>query len=207
MWWIVTVLVASVAVLSGRCQCYQRFEAPSPHASFTHLVALPNASHLYVGAVNHIYQLDPQLRLEAKAVMGPGKDSNPAHCPAGVASPPSCPPADGLSDYWNKALAIDLHHQWLISCGTLHQGSCTIHRLANISQLLYQPTESVVATAAQAASVVFVAPGPTGPVLYVGASNLPEAPQGLELPVVSSRSLEANSESFAPSTDCNSNPN
>lgn len=56
---------------------------------------------VYVGAVNRIYQLSSDLKLEAQANMGPAEDNQ--HCPVSR----NCPNTDLKSmDYFNKALVI-----------------------------------------------------------------------------------------------------
>ena len=81
-----------------------------------HLVVDKNTGRVYVGAVNRLYQLAPDLNLVVKVVTGPKKD-NPdcsmMDCPKDVEKK--------LTDNVNKALVIDYTTSRLISCGSLFQ--------------------------------------------------------------------------------------
>lgn len=170
---------------------YAYFEDAS-NERFLHLTINDYTGQVYVGAVNRIYQLNPALVLETSADMGPRDDS--PECPVtrlcvSVTKRPT--------DYWNKALVIDYPQSRLISCGSLYQGICSVHRLDNVSQYETPANESVVANNATASSVAFIAPGPPKlsrmHVLYVGVSYTGNGPYRSDVPAVSSRSLDNNS--------------
>lgn len=81
-----------------------------------HLVVDKNTGRVYVGAVNRLYQLSPDLNLVVKEITGPKEDS------------PECSMIDcpreavrKLLDNVNKALVIDYTTTRLISCGSLFQ--------------------------------------------------------------------------------------
>ena len=83
-----------------------------------HLVVEKNTGRVYVGAVNRLYQLSPDLNLVAKEVTGPKMDSpecSMIDCPPGITRK--------LFDNINKALVIDYTSSKLISCGSLFQVS------------------------------------------------------------------------------------
>lgn len=166
------------------------FEEPDPEIYFSHMVINETLGFVYIGAVNNIYQLNLRLQLLERISMGPHEDSNECliskGCMPNVAKP--------LSNYYNKALVVDPLHQWLISCGSLFQGTCTAHSLHNVTNLVDQPIESVVANNATASTVAFIAPGPDPhkQVLYVGATFTAGSYRS-DLPIVSSRSLFENS--------------
>ncbi len=173
------------------------FEEKDSSVRFSHMVVNVFNGRIYVGGDNAIYQLkmngsQQHLVLEERAVMGPAED-NP-ECPATK----NCPPhvTKRLSNYYNKALIIDMAHSWLISCGSLYQGACAAHNWNNVSQVLHAPMESVVANNATASTVVFIAPGPPPHkhVLYVGAT-FTMGNYRSDVPAVSSRSLFENRKS------------
>ncbi|XP_046483187.1 plexin-A2-like [Neodiprion pinetum] len=154
-----------------------------------HLVVDKNTGRVFVGGVNCLYQLSPDLDLVVKEVTGPKNDSNDCSmidCPAGVVKK--------LTDNVNKALVIDYTTTRLISCGSLFQGMCTVRNLHNISDVAQEVREAVVANNATASTVAFIAPGPPNPsvsqVMYVGVTYTANSPYRSEVPAVSSRSLD-----------------
>ncbi|XP_008204796.2 plexin-A4 [Nasonia vitripennis] len=154
-----------------------------------HLVVDKNTGRVYVGAVNRLYQLSPALELVVKEVTGPQKDSpecSMMDCPREVVKK--------LLDNVNKALVIDYTTTRLISCGSLFQGMCMVRDLGNISNIVQEVKEPVVANNATASTVAFIAPGPPNPpvsqVMYVGVTYTGNSPYRSEVPAVSSRSLD-----------------
>lgn len=83
-----------------------------------HLVVDKHSALVYVGGVNRLYQLSPELERQVTVETGPREDS------------PDCPAVDCLgsvlkrpTDNVNKALVIDYTDTRLIACGTLYQGN------------------------------------------------------------------------------------
>ena len=159
---------------------------------FNHLVVDKNTGRVYIGAVNKLYQLSPDLQLNVAAVTGPKQDS--PMCSVF----PDCPPSTEkkLTNNVNKALLIDYTESRLISCGSLFQGICSVRSLRNISNVEEKVREPVVANNATASTVAFIAPGPPNPpvtkVMYVGVTYTLNGPFRSEVPAVSSRSLDSN---------------
>ncbi len=158
---------------------------------FNNLVVDKVTGRVYVGAVNKLYQLSPDLTLTVSAVTGPKEDSPSCSvlpdCPASVEKK--------LTNNVNKALVIDFAESRLIECGSLFQGVCTVRNLRNISDVEKNIREPVVANNATASTVAFIAPGPPNPpitqVLYVGVTFTGNGPYRSEVPAVSSRSLDS----------------
>lgn len=155
-----------------------------------HLVVHKETGTLYVGSVNRIYQLDPNLQLLAVNKTGPYEDS--PEC-SGYRD---CPPKvrASLTNNVNKALVVDYSRAKLIACGSLYQGTCSIIGLDNVStsesEFIGEP---IVANNETASTVAFIAPGPPSPptttVIYVGVTYTGNSPYRHEVPAVSSRSL------------------
>lgn len=158
---------------------------------FNHLVVDKNTGRVFIGAVNKLYQLSPDLDLVMSEVTGPKDDSS--EC-----SVVDCPPAivKKPTDNVNKALVIDYTTSRLIVCGSLFQGTCSVRNLHNISDVFQHVKEAVVANNRTASTVAFIAPGPPSPpvtqVMYVGVTYTGNSPYRSEVPAVSSRSLDPN---------------
>lgn len=140
--------------------------------------------------MNRLYQLSPDLEIQALAVTGPRNDST--DCTA-----LECTKTDtirSLIDNYNKVLLIDYSTSRLISCGSVFQGVCTVRNLQNASIVEQEIQEAVVANNNTASTVAFIAPGPPSPpvtnVMYVGVTYTGNSPYRSEIPAVSSRSLE-----------------
>lgn len=182
------ILLLIVAVATASSDIVRAFTDPAVER-LNHLVVDKNTGRVYIGAVNRLYQLSPELDLVIAEVTGPDYDSDECsvlECTTSVNKK--------LTDNVNKALVIDYTTTRLISCGSLFQGICSVRNLHNISDAAQKVREAVVANNATASTVAFIAPGPPNPpvsqVMYVGVTFTLNSPYRSEVPAVSSRSLE-----------------
>ena len=137
---------------------------------FSNLAVDKNTGRVYIGAVNKMYQLSPDLELTKSATTGPKEDSPLCSvlpdCPANIEKK--------LTNNVNKALVIDYAESRIIECGSLFQGVCTVRNLRDIEDVENRVLEPVVANNATASTVAFIAPGPPNPpitqVMYVGVT-------------------------------------
>ncbi|KZC04128.1 Plexin-B [Dufourea novaeangliae] len=187
---ILVLLSPRLPVRSTPADVVQKFHDPEVK-HMNHLVVDKNTGRVYVGAVNRLYQLSPDLGLVVKEVTGPKGDSTACsmiNCPRETPTRPV--------DNVNKALVIDYTTTRLISCGSVSQGTCQVRNLHNISDIVQEVKEAVVANNATASTVAFIAPGPPNPpvsqVMYVGVTFTGNSPYRSEVPAVSSRSLDSN---------------
>lgn len=176
--------VVAAAITSDIVRTFSRPEVKR----FNHLVVDKNTGRVFVGAVNHLYQLSPDLELVIDEVTGPKLDSD--SCSFQLECPND---KKEMTDNYNKALVIDYTTTRLISCGSIFQGMCSVRSLHNISDGVVEIKEAVVANDADASTVAFIAPGPPNPpvsqVMYVGVTFMNGFYRS-EIPAVSSRSLE-----------------
>ena len=117
MWWWWCLVSASVAAsVAASGAIVTTFSEPNGQR-LQHLVVDKHSALVYVGGVNRLYQLSPDLERHVTVETGPRDDS------------PNCPAVDCLdsvdkqkTDNFNKALVIDYTDTRLIACGTLFQG-------------------------------------------------------------------------------------
>uniref|UniRef100_A0A224XGD6 Putative plexins functional semaphorin receptor n=1 Tax=Panstrongylus lignarius TaxID=156445 RepID=A0A224XGD6_9HEMI len=185
------VFVSSLLALPTTANIVSTFsdDTGAPDFKFNHLVVDKNTGRVFIGAVNRLYQLSPDLELVVAETTGPQEDSTDCSvidCPTSAVKK--------LTDNVNKALVIDYTTTRLIVCGSLFQGICSVRNLNNISDVTQVVKEAVVANNATASTVAFIAPGPPNPpvsqVMYVGVTYTNNSPYRSEVPTVSSRSLD-----------------
>ncbi|XP_068565555.1 plexin-B2-like [Cebidichthys violaceus] len=119
------------------------------------VVADPRSGRLYVGAVNHLYQLNRDLEVESRTETGPKKDNRQCTPPVTDA----CEEAVDTSNH-NKLLLVQEAKDVLVVCGSVFRGICSLRNLSDVEQLLYfsdtKGEKSYVASAEESVSVVGV---------------------------------------------------
>ncbi|XP_076132287.1 plexin-B1 [Alosa pseudoharengus] len=152
---------------------YPRFS--SNDTVFEHLALHPDPSvgTVYVGARDRLFQLDglDGLRLEQEERTGPVRDSKDCLPPVTEAH---CPHANYASNH-NKLLLVDPYSMQLITCGSVHQGTCQKRSLDAVGRVLFSAERPVdtqhVAANDPSVSTVGLVVRPRAeapPVLYVG---------------------------------------
>ncbi len=169
---VLTLLPSLILGVLGVHSSYPRFS--SNGTVFQHLVLHPDPSigTVYVGARDHLFQLAglDGLRLEVDEKTGPVRDSKDCLPPVTLEN---CPLA-GLVNNHNKLLLVDPYSLQLITCGSVHQGTCQKRSLANVNEVLFSAerpvdTQYVAANDPTVSTVgLVVRPHDKGPVLYVG---------------------------------------
>lgn len=153
------------------------------------LVLDESTNQVVIGAKNHLYQLDENMRILQDAVTGPKNDSYECtivECPQDSRRE--------ITNNFNKVLLV--HGQSLIVCGSLFQGVCEVRNLRNVTAVEQSVQDAVVANNEESSTFAFIAPGPPTSanrnVLYVGVTFTGNSPYRSEIPAVASRSLEKN---------------
>uniref|UniRef100_A0A8D8VNF5 Plexin-A2 n=1 Tax=Cacopsylla melanoneura TaxID=428564 RepID=A0A8D8VNF5_9HEMI len=195
MWWSAFLVLLAASFGAGASNSAQdvvrTFSSENGAGSgrFNHLVVNKVTGQIYVGAVNQLYQLTQDLEMVQSEMTGPQDDSTECsvmYCPNTAVKRPT--------DNHNKALVIDYTTTRLITCGSIQQGTCTVRSLQNISDIVQNVREAVVANNAKASTFAFIAPGPPKPpsthVMYVGVTFTGNSPYRSEVPSIASRSLD-----------------
>lgn len=162
---ILTLVIALKSLCSEQLKCMAdndvlyTFTEPSVDSSqLRNLVYNERDGVLYVGAVNVIYRLNMELRLNGSVNTGPQYDIT--DCRDTSYQLASCSRASSVSPCVNQALAVDISSNTLIACGTLYHGSCTVFDLRTLTsnQSSFRP---VVPSDASKSVVIVIGPGPT----------------------------------------------
>lgn len=124
-------------------------------ALINNVVVNPRTGRLYVGAVNNLYQLNPNLEVESRTETGPKRDNKQCTPPVTDA----CEEAEDTDNH-NKLLLVHEAKDVLVVCGSVFRGICSLRNLSNVEQLLYfsdtKGEKSYVASAEESVSVVGV---------------------------------------------------
>ncbi|TNN46781.1 Plexin-B1 [Liparis tanakae] len=167
------LLLLLLLASSARGRSYPRFSRND--TEFQHLALHPDPSvgTVYLGAVDRLFQLAGAdgLRLQLEEATGPVSDSKDCLPPVTEAN---CPHARRTSNH-NKLLLVDPAALELITCGSIHQGTCQKRSLASIATVRFS-TERPVDTQYVAANdpavstvgLVVALRGGERTVMYVG---------------------------------------
>ncbi|XP_028301616.1 plexin-B1 isoform X2 [Gouania willdenowi] len=100
---------------------------------------IPCVGWVYIGARDHLYQLDRFLRLELQDNTGPVTDNLECLPPVTLNN---CPQAKETSNY-NKLLLVDPYSMELITCGSIFQGICQKRSLDSVNKVLFSTQRPV----------------------------------------------------------------
>ncbi|XP_041803784.1 plexin-B1 [Chelmon rostratus] len=99
----------------------------------------PSVSRVYVGARDHLFQLDRFLQPELQDDTGPVTDSRECLPPV---TESNCPQARVTSNH-NKLLLVDPYSMELITCGSVNQGICQKRSLDSVDVVLFSTERPV----------------------------------------------------------------
>ena len=153
-WWAWQFALVALATVYLSPSLGQNAEFQSD-TLINNVVADPHTGRLYIGAVNALYQLNPDLGVESRTETGPKRDNR--QC-----TPPVTDACDNAvdTDNHNKLLLVHGGKDVLVVCGSVYRGICSLRNLSNVEQLLYfsdtKGEKSYVASAEESVSVVGV---------------------------------------------------
>uniref|UniRef100_A0A8C9T1J0 Plexin-B1 n=1 Tax=Scleropages formosus TaxID=113540 RepID=A0A8C9T1J0_SCLFO len=164
-----------------------------------HLLLDSASGHIYVGAVNALYHLSPDLELISSGRTGPKLDSPDCLPPI---DPQDCTQARE-TDNTNKILLLEEggEKRCLIVCGTVLQGTCEKRSLGNVSEVLYQTdnpvdTQYVAANDPRVSTVGVVVEQKGTRLMLVGRGYTSKGPGGI--PPITTRRLAPSRHHQAP---------
>ncbi|KAG7323182.1 hypothetical protein KOW79_012884 [Hemibagrus wyckioides] len=189
---ISTLLILGILESPLVCRSYPHFS--SNDTVFQHLALHPDPAvgTVYIGAQDRLYQLSglDHLRLEVEETTGPVRDSKDCLPPV---TPENCPHARLVNNH-NKLLLVEPYSLQLITCGSVHQGTCQKRSLANVSTVLFSAerpmdTQYVAANDPTVSTIGLVARPRDGtpPLLYVGRGYVKRG----SLPPISTRHISS----------------
>ncbi|XP_041113717.1 plexin-A4 [Polyodon spathula] len=111
---------------------FSTFHLENSEWTFNHLAVDVRNGNVYMGAVNRIYKLSADLKVQVTHQTGPDKD-NPKCYPPRVVQP--CNEPLTITNNINKMLLIDYKENRLLACGGLNQGICKLLRLEDLFML------------------------------------------------------------------------
>uniref|UniRef100_A0A673ASF8 Plexin-B2-like n=1 Tax=Sphaeramia orbicularis TaxID=375764 RepID=A0A673ASF8_9TELE len=153
-WWPCQFALITLATVYLTCSNAKNAEFLSD-TLINNVVADPRTGRLYIGAVNGLYQLNPNLELESRTETGPKRDNRQCTPPVTDA----CEEAVDTDNH-NKLLLVHSAKDMLVVCGSVFRGICSLRNLSNVEQLLYfsdtKGEKSYVASAEESVSVVGV---------------------------------------------------
>lgn len=163
---------------------------PHNNTHFTHMVIDYGSRKIYAGAVNYIFQLDLNLKLEEEVSTGPRLDSPLCHASGCSAQEVEKVTTNNV----NKVLVLDPESRSLIACGSLHQGACEKYKVSNISIPPKFMPISIAANDDTSSTYAFIGPENYNPrgrnnVLYVGTTFTNNGEYRHDVPAIASRNL------------------
>ncbi|XP_068129736.1 plexin-B2 [Hyperolius riggenbachi] len=100
------------------------------NTELNHLTVDTNLGHVYIGAMDHLFQLCDNLTLVFNVTTGPKPDDKKCTPPIDLQE---CHAAVPTHNY-NKLLLLDVPKQRIVACGSIYKGICSLRKLGNISE-------------------------------------------------------------------------
>ncbi|XP_035376101.1 plexin-A2-like isoform X2 [Electrophorus electricus] len=189
------LIASSIFVSTSSGQTVNTFQSERKEWSLSHLAIHQSTGAVYVGGVNRVYKLSPELVLLVSHSTGPELDNQVCYPPLSIQ--PCAEPLSPANNV-NKLLLIEHSQNRLLACGSLYQGVCKLLRLDDLF-ILAEPShrkEHYFSSVNQTGGMCGVIVGARGrdATLYIGT-----AVGGKQdyFPTISSRKLPRDPESAA----------
>lgn len=147
--WLLALTTTCVRPTRGKTS---EFHSPT---IINNVVGDPRTGLLYVGAVNSLHQLSPDLQVLSRTDTGPKRDNR-------LCTPPvteACEEAVDTDNH-NKLLLVHRAKNALVVCGSIFRGICSLRNLSRVEDLIYysdtKGEKSYVASTEESVSVVGV---------------------------------------------------
>ncbi|KAM9311722.1 plexin-B2 [Gastrophryne carolinensis] len=169
--WIHVMYILFFVVHLAKSELFLSFTSDT---ELNHLTVNEHTNTVYIGAVNHLYQLSKDLKLDISVTTGPRLDDRRCTPPIDNVQ---CPAATETNNY-NKLLLLDVPNDRIVVCGSLFKGICSLRQISNISvQISYDDNSgerSFVASNDETIETVgLIADVPEdGPLLFVGKGTV-----------------------------------
>lgn len=152
-WWWAWLLLA---LMSRRfCPTEGKTSEFLSASLINNVVADPRTGLLYVGAVNALHQLSPDLQVLSQTDTGPKRDNRQCTPPVTDA----CEEAVDTDNH-NKLLLVHPAKNALVVCGSVFRGICSLRNLSRVEDVIYysdtKGEKSYVASTEESVSVVGV---------------------------------------------------
>lgn len=151
-WWAWQLLALTTTCLSPTEGKNAEFLS---NTLINNVVADPRTGYLYVGAVNWLHQLSPDLEVLSHTDTGPKRDNR-------LCTPPITDLCEEAvdTDNHNKLLLLHPAKNALVFCGSVFRGICSLRNLSSVDKVLYysdnKGEKSYVASTEESVSVVGV---------------------------------------------------
>ena len=163
-----------------------------------HLV-VDGTGHVYLGAVNTLYKLSPDLRSLQTVQTGPTQDNVKCVAPFSATVTTCGNEAKMSIQNYNKVLVVDTDNARLLTCGSVQQGTCQFRMLSDISNkrdFNKLREQNLAANDATSSTIAFIAPGPPDPkdtkVIYSATTLTAPFDIRMRVPIIASRKLTGN---------------
>lgn len=122
----------SMLLCMGSACCDDTTDQFISKTTINNVVQDPHTSRIYLGAINAIYQLNSDLKLESTAVTGPKKD-HPQCTPPITSQCTNSKDTDNI----NKLLLVNSANGTLVVCGSVFRGICSLVNLYSVEKPVY----------------------------------------------------------------------